>query len=104
MTLLGRAHPQQNSTGQCRVDTSQARPYTIRTLGQQGKTMTTRRVDWETLRNWEERLDVAYQILDSQRRSGIWTVVCDEALRDLDSVRREIDWEVFDTAMETWDD
>lgn len=66
--------------------------------------MTTRRVDWETLKNWEKRLDVAYRILDGQRRSGIWTVVCDEALKDLDSVRSEIDWEVFDTAMETWDD
>jgi len=39
MTLLNRAHPQANSTGQCRVDTGQGRPYTIRTLGQQAELM-----------------------------------------------------------------
>ena len=39
MTLLGRAHPRVNSTGQCRVDTSQARPYTTWTLGQEDNNM-----------------------------------------------------------------
>jgi hypothetical protein len=63
--------------------------------------MKTREIDWEVLRKWEERLDVAYRILKGQQKSGCWTLVCDEALRDLDAVRREIDWEVFDTVKET---
>jgi len=63
--------------------------------------MTTRRVDWQTLKDWEERLDVAYQILEGQQKSGCWTGVCEQALKELNSVRSEIDWEVFDTVTET---
>jgi TolB-like protein len=63
--------------------------------------MKTAEIDWEVLRKWEDRLDVAYRILEGQRKSGIWTLVCDEALRDLDLVRREIDSLVVDTVKET---
>jgi hypothetical protein len=63
--------------------------------------MKTAEIDWEVLQKWEERLDVAYRILEGQQKSGCWTLVCDEALRDLDLVRREIDSLVFDTVKET---
>ena len=66
--------------------------------------MKTREIDWRVLCDWEDRLDVAYRILDGQRRQGIWTLVCDEALRDLDAVRSEIDRTVLETAMEAGDD
>jgi len=63
--------------------------------------MKTANIEWRALCDWEDRLDVVYRILEGQRKSGIWTLVCDEALRDLDAVRREIDREVFDTVKET---
>jgi len=63
--------------------------------------MKTAEIDWEVLRKWEERLDTAYRILEGQQKSGCWTLVCDEALRDLDLVRSEIDSVVVDTATET---
>jgi len=63
--------------------------------------MKTREIDWEVLQKWEERLDVAYRILEGQRKSGVWTLVCNEALRDLDLVRSEIDSVVVDTVTET---
>jgi len=63
--------------------------------------MKTAEIDWEVLRKWEDRLDTAYRILEGQKKSGIWTLVCNEALRDLDLVRREIDSVVVDTVTET---
>jgi len=66
--------------------------------------MKTREVDYETLRDWESRLDTAYRILEGQRKSGIWTLVCNEALRDLNSVRREIDTEIVNHVEEPFRD
>lgn len=66
--------------------------------------MKTREVDFETLQDWESRLDTAYRILEGQRQSGIWTLVCNEALRDLNSVRREIDCEIVNCVGEPFDD
>jgi hypothetical protein len=63
--------------------------------------MKTAEIDWEVLCKWEERLDTAYRILEGQQKSGCWTLVCDESLRDLDLVRREIDSVVVDTVTET---
>ena len=66
--------------------------------------MKTREVDYETLRDWESRLDTAYRILEGQRKSGIWTLVCNEALRDLNAVRREIDTEIVNHVEEPFRD
>jgi TolB-like protein len=61
-------------------------------------------IDYKTLVDWESRLDTAYRILEGQRRSGIWTLVCDEALRDLNAVRSEIDREIVDCVEEPFRD
>jgi len=66
--------------------------------------MKTREIDYDTLVDWEQRLDTAYRILEGQRQSGIWTLVCNEALRDLNSVRREIDREIVDCVEEPFRD
>jgi len=66
--------------------------------------MKTREIDYDTLVDWEQRLDTAYRILEGQRRSGIWTLVCNEALRDLNAVRREIDREIVDCVEEPFRD
>ena len=66
--------------------------------------MKIREIDYETLRDWEDRLDTAYRILEGQRQSGIWTLVCNEALRDLNSVRREIDTEIVNCVEEPFRD
>lgn len=66
--------------------------------------MKTREVDFETLQDWEQRLDTAYRILEGQRQSGIWTLVCNEALRDLNAVRSEIDREIVDCVGEPFRD
>lgn len=66
--------------------------------------MKTVQIDLEELKQWEQRLETAFLILDGQRRSGIWTLVCDEALKDLAAVRREIDYEIVDAVMEPFND
>jgi len=66
--------------------------------------MKIREVDYETLRDWEDRLDTAYRILEGQRQSGIWTLVCNEALRDLNAVRSEIDCKIVDCVEEPFRD
>ena len=66
--------------------------------------MKTRKVLYEQLMSWEDRLDTAYRILEGQRESGIWTLVCNQALRELDAVRREIDREIVNHAMEPFRD
>ena len=66
--------------------------------------MKIREIDYETLRDWESRLDTAYRILEGQRQSGIWTLVCNEALRDLNAVRSEIDREIVDCVEEPFRD
>ena len=66
--------------------------------------MKIREVEYDTLVDWESRLDTAYRILEGQRQSGVWTLVCDEALRDLNAVRREIDREIVDSVEEPFRD
>ena len=66
--------------------------------------MKIREVEYDTLVDWESRLDTAYRILEGQRKSGIWTLVCDEALRDLNAVRSEIDREIVDSVEEPFRD
>ena len=66
--------------------------------------MSIREIDYDTLVDWEQRLDTAYRILEGQRQSGIWTLVCDEALRDLNAVRSEIDREIVDSVEEPFRD
>ena len=61
-------------------------------------------VEYDTLVDWESRLDTAYRILEGQRKSGVWTLVCDEALRDLNAVRSEIDREIVDSVEEPFRD
>lgn len=62
--------------------------------------MKTREIDYEVLKDWEDRLDQAYRILEVYRDAEHWTLVCDEALRDLNAVRREIDCEILETVTE----
>jgi len=61
-------------------------------------------VEYDQLVDWEQRLDTAYRILEGQRQSGIWTLVCDEALRELNAVRSEIDREIVDSVEEPFRD
>jgi len=66
--------------------------------------MKIREVEYDTLVDWESRLDTAYRILEGQRKSGVWTLVCDEALRELNAVRSEIDREIVDSVEEPFRD
>jgi TolB-like protein len=61
-------------------------------------------IDYKTLVDWEDRLDTAYRILEGQRESGVWTLVCDEALRDLNAVRSEIDRKIVEHVEEPFRD
>lgn len=66
--------------------------------------MSARKIDYKVLENWEDRLDKVYRMLENARNKDQSLSEVENALADLNNVRREIDWELVEVSLEAIND